>query len=117
MNCYLVVTYWFVAFAFSAFYGWYSVTIHVRKDRQLDTWRSPRDTPSPHWSWWFHQIWLNSVGSVAGWAAVFYLVFCRLPLFKNGKAEFGLSDAFFALLALLGVTGLLPWRLFNTSVK
>ncbi len=117
MYCFSVVIFWLVALVFSAFYGWYAVTIHVGKDHRLNTWRDPLDTPTPHWSWWLHQIWLNLVGSFAGWAAVFYLAFYRLPSFKCGKAEFGLADAFFVLLALLGVTGLLPWRLFNTSLK
>ena len=127
MNCYLVVIFWTVALGFSVFYAWYAPTIHsVDEDKEkdgkrllgrLNTWRSPRQSPPPHGSWWFHQIWLNFVGSLAGWIAVFYLVFYRLPSFKNGRAEFGLADAFFVLLALLGVTGLLPWRLFNTSLR
>jgi hypothetical protein len=125
VNCYLVVIFWIVALGFSVFYGWYAVTIHLdEKDKddrkqygKLNTWRSPQQSPSPHGSWWFHQMWLNFVGSFAGWAALFYLSFFRIPAFKNGKTEFGLADAFFVLLALLGVTGLLPWRLFNTSVR
>lgn len=119
MNCYLVVIFWVVALGFSGFYGWYAVSIHSTQFGvgKLNTWRSPQQSPPPHGSWWFHQIWLNFVGSLAGWAALFYLGFFRLPAFKNGKPEFGLADAFFVLLALLGITGLLPWRLFNTSLR
>ncbi len=121
MSCYVVVIFWLVAVGLGAFYAWYAVTIHLVDDGklwgQVNTWCKPKQSPPPHGSWWFHQLWLNFVGSLAGWAAVFYLVFYRLPLFKCGKAEFGLADAFFVLLALLGVTGLLPWRLFNTSLK
>ncbi len=131
MNCYLVVIFWVFALAFSAFYAWYALTIHLtvakdgnpkENDRerlfgQLNTWCSPRQSPPPHGAWWFHQVWLNFIGSLAGWAAAFYLVFYRLLSCKSRTAEFGLADAFFVLLALLGVTGLLPWRLSNTSLK
>jgi hypothetical protein len=84
----------------------------------LNTWHPPHQSPDPpHGSWWFHQLWLNFVGSLAGWGALFYLWRFRLPAFKCGK-EFSLvGDAFFVLIALLGVTGILPWRLFNTSIK
>ena len=110
-----------VAVGCSGFYGWYAATIHTQPNHQLDTWCSPRNVPPPHWSWWVHQFWLNSLGSLVGWAAAFYLIFYRVPSFHrpNGcwKVELGLADVFFFLVALLGVTGLLPWRLFNTSLK
>ena len=132
MNCYLIVIFWIVALGFSIFYGWYGVTIHLTvpdknhnssdKDGisllgQRNTWCSPKQSPPPHWTWWFHQFWLNFFASAIGWTATFYLLFYRLPSLKCGKGEFGIADGFFVLLALLGVTGLLPWRLFNTSLK
>ncbi|MGA7769271.1 MAG: hypothetical protein WCA27_23955 [Candidatus Sulfotelmatobacter sp.] len=113
-----------VGLAFSTFYSWYAITIHLAtKDQpygQLDTPCKPRQSPPPHWSWWAHQLWFNFFGSATGWAALAYLVYYRVPSFHqpNGwKVDFGLADVFFVLLALLGITGILPWRLFNTSLK
>ncbi len=111
-----------VAIACSCWYAWYAVTIHVSKSWQLDTLCEPRNIPPPHWSWWAHQMWLNFVGSLTGWAAVAYFVFYRVHSFKRqlemcGKMDFGVADGFFLLVALLGITGLLPWRLFNSPVK
>lgn len=103
-----------VGFVFSCFYGWYGVTVHVSHGAQLDTPRSPRNIPPRHWSWWLHQFSVNFLGSAAGWAAAIYLIHYRVPYWSS---KFDLSDAFLVLLALLGIMGFLPWRLFNASLK
>ena len=59
-------------------------------------------------SWWIHQYWLNFVGSATGWAAAYYFVFYRLLC---AGFSFELKDIFPLLVALLGITGLLPYTL------
>ena len=67
-------------------------------------------------SWWFHQVWLNFVGSAVGWAAAYYYIFYRLlPI---SCYSFKIDDTVLILIALLGITGLLPYTLGKlTSVK
>lgn len=67
-------------------------------------------------SWRFHQFWLNFVGSLTGWAAAYYFIFCRL--LPVSAFSFKLQDTVPILIALLGITGLLPYTLSKvTSVK
>jgi hypothetical protein len=96
----------------SLFYAWYAVTILVFNGR-LVTPCSERQLPPEsrhHWSWWVHQIWFNFGGSALGWAAAYYLIFCRRRIES-------LADVFILLVAMVGVFGILPWRLFNTAIK
>jgi hypothetical protein len=112
MSCVYRAAFILAGSAFSLFYAWYAVTILVTGGRPL-TIASERKLPLEsrhHWSWWFHQVWVNLGGSVIGWSAGYYLIFCR------GKVE-SLLDAFFLLVAMIGMFGFLPWRLFNSSLK
>jgi hypothetical protein len=128
MECWLKVVYVLAAVTFSLFYACYAVTVLGNNGKRLtifwqqrvspDEWErlSPQDKKKQgqqaqyHWSWWFHQVWINLLGSAIGWSAGFYLIFCR------GRVE-TLIDCFFLLIALVGVSGFLPWRLFNAPLK
>lgn len=100
------------AAVFSIFHGWYAVTIHVTGGKLATIFSERRLPPDSrrHWSWWLHQFWINFAGSAIGWAAGYYLIFCR------GKIE-TLTDSFLVIVAMIGVFGFLPWRLFNTALK
>jgi len=120
-SCVVRVIFCLVALGFSGFYGWYAVTIFLTPDwkggKKLLTYYSDRKNLKPeeqlhHGSWWFHQIFVNFVGSLVGWAAAYYLIFCR-----NARTSNPYIDAFLLLLALVGIFGYLPWRLFNAPLK
>ena len=109
------IVFWLVALLFSGFYGWFHVTIFMggKEDTYCSDRQKDKDKGKQrHWSWWFHQVFVNFFGSLTGWAAAYYLIFCRIP-----KTENHLIDAFFLLVALVGVFGYLPWRLFNAPLK
>jgi hypothetical protein len=116
-SCVVRLIFWFAALVFSSFHGWFAVTIHVVGGKKR-TYCSERQNPEllqHHWSWWLHQIWLNFFGSLVGWATAYYLIFYRYS--RTPSPEINYADVFFILLALLGVCGFLPWRLFNTSIR
>lgn len=98
-----------IAAIFSLFHAYYGTTTVGNGGRLLTIFSKPKDSQY-HWSWWFHQVWINFAGSVIGWAAGYYLIFCR------GKIE-NLGDDFLLLVAMVGVLGFLPWRLYNSSLK
>ena len=101
-----------VAAVFSLFRGWYAVTILVTGGVKR-TYLSERKLPPEqwhHWSWWAHEIFINFGGSLIGWAAAYYLIFCR------GKIE-NLADVFLLLAAIAGIFGFLPWMLYKSTLK
>ena len=101
-----------VAVTATCFYGWFGTTI-VGQGGQKDTWGADRH--QRHWSWWVHEIWINGLGCAIGWGALYYLLFVRLIFFR--QSDITLSDVFFVVLALVGICGFLPWRLYNTGIK
>ncbi len=95
-----------VGFLFSCFFGWKAVEILIDTKTEADR----------GWAWWLWQRWLNFVGSATGWAATFYYIFYRLLPLADFK--FKIEDTVIILIALLGVTGLLPYALSKvTSLK
>src|ERR1700739_1930922 len=86
-----------VATVFSCFYGVKAVDALIGKQE------------GKSWAWWVHQIWLNFFGSAVGWAAGYYLAFYRL--FPVHCYSFKIEDTVPILIALLGMTGLLPYTL------
>ena len=104
------VIYVVVSLAFSIFYGCRSVSIFINEQDPLVIEKKKL------WSWRFHQFWLNFVGSITGWFAAYYLVFMRiLPL---SSFSFKLEDTVLIIIALLGISGLLPYTLSKiTSFK
>ena len=101
-----------MAAVFSLFYAWYGTTA-VGNGGTLLTIFSERLVPPEsrhHWSWWFHEVWINFAGSAIGWFAGYYLIFYR------GKIE-NLGDGLLLLVAMVGIFGFLPWRLFSSPLK
>jgi hypothetical protein len=64
-------------------------------------------------SWLIYQRCLNFFGSVVGWAAAYYFIFCRL--LSTSRFEFKLEDTIPILIALLGIAGFLPYTLSKIS--
>jgi hypothetical protein len=109
----LTISYAVTAIVVSLLRGWYAVTILASPNGAKLTWRSERKTlPKDqwhHWSWWLHQIFINFLGSMIGWAAAYYLI-------NQGKVD-TLADAFLLLVALAGIFGFLPYMLSQTKLK
>src|SRR5438128_683644 len=58
---------------------------------------------------WCHQIWLNFVGSIAGWAVLFPIVVKLYRLIATDTAaDFGIWDGIAFLIGFVGITGHLP---------
>jgi hypothetical protein len=105
MHCIAKAIVLVVGFVFSCFFARKAVEILVDTKTAADR----------KWAWWFWQGWLNFVGSATGWAAAFYFIFYRLlPL---AEFKFKIEDTVIILIALLGVTGLLPYALSKASLK
>ena len=67
-----------------------------------------------HWSWWVHQFWLNFCGSIAGFAALWFIIrkiVAILPTPASAAPQW--SDAALFFLAFLGVTGYLPFAIMT----
>ena len=77
MVCIFKVVFIVVGVIASAFYGYFGQTILGNRG-VLQTLCTAREAGSPkaHWSWWIHQIWINSMGSLIGWAAAYIVIFC-----------------------------------------
>jgi len=104
------VIYVVVAAGFSIFYGCRAVAILVNEKDEFIIEKKKLC------SWWFHQFWLNFVGSLTGWAAAYYLIFHRILPLSN--YSFRIEDTVPIIIALIGITGLLPYTLSKiTSIK
>lgn len=104
---YLIV---FLGVLGTVFYGGFARQIFVYPE-------TCKPKPEFRKSWHVHQIWLNGIGSAIGWISVYYLLFVRSDKLKElGYAEW--QDAVLGLVAILGITGLLPYLLSKlTSLK
>ncbi len=106
-----------VALGFSFFYGCKAVTIFVSTKNEKGEELPQIKEKTKLLPWKAHQFWLNFVGSLTGWAATYYLVFVRI-LPSKASFSFAIEDTVPLLIALLGITGLLPYTLSKfTSVK
>ncbi len=95
------VAYWVVALGASGLYAWHAVTIFTQS-------RQPDELPRPK-PWIWHQRWLNFVGALAGWLALWILVKAfGACLYSACGVEFGAIHAVGALIAFVGITGYLP---------
>ena len=95
-----------VGICFSLFYSFKAVDIFVDTNNAFI--KGKQALPC----WRFHQRWLNFIGSVSGWAAAFYLLFCRL---LKGSFAFNVEDTVALLIAIVGITGLMPYTLSRLS--
>jgi hypothetical protein len=134
MVCVYKAAYWVVAGVVSLWRGWYGVTILVTGGLR-DTWCSEKkgEVPSipaheptgerklehflpPGWhfhhhgSWWAHEIFINFLGSLIGWAAAYYFIFCH-------RRVDGLTDVFLLIVAIAGIFGFLPWMLSRSPLR
>jgi hypothetical protein len=101
MLCTFKTVFLVIATIASIFYSWKAHDIHL--------WPHSADVElKMKTSWWIHQYWLNFVGCAIGWVAAYYFIFCRL---LSHDFSFELKDIFPVLVALLGITGLLPYTL------
>lgn len=92
--------FWVIAVLSSLFYGFAAFKIF-----SVDT----KDRP---FLWWAHQIWFNFLGSLAGWAAFWFL---SLRVIEVAPANYmryiSIWDAATAVVAFIGMTGHLPYTL------
>jgi hypothetical protein len=102
----MAAVYWVVALVASGLYGWHAVEIfkaHIAAREE-----------SPSKSWWWHQRWLNFLGALVGWLALWLLLRKFLGcMLGDCDADVGAWDVVGALVAFVGVTGYLP----NTVVS
>ena len=102
-----VATFALVGLIFSVFHGAMAADIFMSADARK----------GKSWAWHVHQFWLNFCGSVAGWAALWFIIEkVSALLVSPGSAAPQWSDAALFFLAFLGVTGYLPFAIV-TSVQ
>ncbi len=95
----ILIVYWMVAFLFSCFYG--------RKAIKIFTHHKLKDLRPCGRA---QLIWLNFVCSMVGWGASFQLLIIKSE-YLSKRLEIGLNDVPLLLIALVGVTGLLPYTI------
>jgi len=100
-------SFWTVAVIVSALYGKFCWTINEldwdEKLEERDTTRWDKGTNA----WKLHQIWLNFLGSFAGWWACW----CFLLSYESHRrwqTSFTFVDLLLAVIAFIGMTGYLP---------
>lgn len=102
--------YWLISIFFSILYGKNAVDIFI------DTSKSFVKQKMKLSSWKSHQFWLNFVGSISGWVALYYLAFIRMPMVLSASdKKLGFEDGLVILIALLGITGFLPYTLSKVT--
>lgn len=73
-------------------------------------------TAGKSWAWKLHQFWLNFLGSVAGWSALWFLLRSALQCASASCSfQFGWSEVGAFLLAYLGVTGYVPFTVIGLA--
>jgi hypothetical protein len=93
-----------IAFSFSMFYGLKADSI------------SGSDTEKQPCSRKIHKFWKHFIESITGWAALYYLIFVR-SIYKTNYS-FNLSNDIVPLLvAIIGITGRLPYTLKHLAKK
>jgi hypothetical protein len=118
MDIWTTCIFWSIALVASALYGWKAVEIHsppkktpiAKTDGSQSTTdaevREETDFPS---SWWWHQRWLNFLGALVGWIALWFLARKFAPcLFAECTVAPSAWDVAGAFLAFVGITGFLP---------
>jgi hypothetical protein len=97
------VAFWSVAFIISGFLGWFCFEIHNLSQS------------SYKWPAFIQQVWLNFIGAIVGWTAVWLLVrqWWTIP---PATARMTVSDLGLALTAFIGVTGYLPFTVIGAII-
>lgn len=97
-----IAAFWLVALVASVLYGWKAVEIHIGVTNI-----SPEKQPGP--AWWWHQRWLNFLGSLVGWLALWFTIGKLWPCaIAPCSGPLTLWDAVIASVAFVGVTGYIP---------
>ncbi len=102
--------FWFIAIVVSLFYGLKCWTIH-ELDLEVGLWDltqrwkfSPKQLwRTKTWAWKSHQVWLNFLGSLIGWYAL-WLFHCG----RRNHCPLSWPDIAILAIALLGMTGFIP---------
>ncbi len=101
IETWMAVVYWLIALLASVLYGCFAVAIfkaHIAEREE----RPPK-------AWWWHQRWLNFLGALVGWLALWFLLRKFLGcLFGDCRVDLGAWDVVGALVAFVGITGYLP---------
>lgn len=101
INCWVATVYWGIALVASGLYGWRAVAIFKSHIAEREN--------QPPKAWWWHQRWLNFLGALVGWLALWFMMRkfggC---VFGECVADIGTWDVVGALVAFIGVTGYLP---------
>ncbi len=99
---YSAVTIAAFGFLCSIFFGLFAARIFFFEGRKPDY----NEKTKPGWPWLIFQFWLNFSCSAVGWVIVIYL----LNRLRRDPSQFSLKldDAVPLVVALLGITGLLP---------
>lgn len=118
-----VALFWMTAALASAYYGIRGVLIAVRAGQDEDIQRR-RDSkePWPHWQrvlvHYVHAFALNAIGSLTGFVALFLAlaVYRHLGSPPSIEAGTGVLLVFLGLLAITGMTGILPEILYRGGI-
>lgn len=115
--------FWVVAALISAYYGGRALLIEIRAGQSEDIqFRREGKAPCPQYQRVFihyvHAVILNTVGSLAGFAALFLAFAVYDQLGPQPKVETGTAVllSFLGLIAITGVTGILPEMLYGGRV-
>ena len=96
-----------IGLIFSTFYGFLAGRIFCVKNEI--------EEKEKLYSWRFHQFCLNFVCSFVGWLALIYLMIQIKNKWTN--FTFGYGEIFISLIALSGITGLLPSILSRSNFQ
>jgi hypothetical protein len=75
------------------------------REKNPNQFNNERFLYNQRWVNQFHQIWFNVLGSVIGWAALYYLLD---KVIQEGISKFGAEQFIALVIAYLGITGHLP---------
>jgi hypothetical protein len=108
MDTWTAVFFWCIALVASALYGWKAVEIHSPPKKKATDAEDHELTSYPS-SWWWHQRWLNFLGALVGWIALWLLTRKFVPcLFADCTVAPNAWDVVASFLAFIGITGFLP---------
>lgn len=97
--------FWVVAIVASVLYGAFAITIFVKVKG-----------PPPSRPWFWHQRWLNFLGSIVGWLSSWLIILrhCGWPI-TSCEGPPDAWDLIGGLIAFLGMTGYLPFTLLGLA--